>query len=234
MNSIYLSSTFINRYFGEKVMFLVVLGKTYDVSPYDSKRSHPSMDLGVKWDFRCVLFAQTAVNCQDCKFVWAKLYSTVSCSNKMLQRLAVTNPNDKMDPHGVNPTFSIFLPTPFLVATQGLGATAPLEKDLRIPCLEIIVFTNWKTGIGLSKECYQKWNERLSCLTLIVLTIWKTGIGLSKSVLSKKRHKILEDCSSYIKIKIRMLKGLSIGQFQSWQKVGNSKLQIGLMGANTN
>ena len=45
---------------------------------------------------------------------------------KMLQRLAVTNPkNDKMDPHGVNPTLSIFLPTPFPVAMQGLGATAP-------------------------------------------------------------------------------------------------------------
>jgi len=44
----------------------------------------------------------------------------------MLQRLAVTNPkNDKMDPHGVNPTLSIFLPTPFPVAMQGLGATAP-------------------------------------------------------------------------------------------------------------
>ena len=46
----------------------VFLGKTYDVSPYDSQRSHPSMDLGVKWDL-CVLFVQTAVNCQDCKFV---------------------------------------------------------------------------------------------------------------------------------------------------------------------
>ena len=58
----------------------------------------------------------------------------------MLQKLAVTNPkNDKMDPHGVNPTLSIFLPTPFPVAMQGLGATAPWEKDLRIPCLEIIV-----------------------------------------------------------------------------------------------
>ena len=43
-------------------------GKTYDVSPYDSQRSHPSMDLGVEWDL-CVLFVQTAVNCQDCKFV---------------------------------------------------------------------------------------------------------------------------------------------------------------------
>ena len=111
---------------------------------------------------------------------------TVSCSNKMLQRLAVTNPkNDKMDPHGVNPTLSIFLQTPFPVAMQGLGATAPWEKDLRIPCLEIIVFTNWKTGIGLSKECYQKWYARLSCLEFIVLTKWKTGIGLSKRVLSK-------------------------------------------------
>ena len=145
----------------------------------------------------------------------------------MLQRLAVTNPkNDKMDPHGVNPTLSIFLPTPFPVAMQGLGATAPWEKDLRIPCLEIIVFTNWKTGIGLSKECYQKWYARLSCLEFIVLTKWKTGIGLSKSVLSKKKHKILEDYSSYIKIKIRMLKGLSIGRFQLWQKVRKIKIAI--------
>ena len=47
---------------------VVFLGKTYDVSPYDSQRSHPSMDLGVKWDL-CVLFVQTAVKCQDCKFV---------------------------------------------------------------------------------------------------------------------------------------------------------------------
>ena len=41
-----------------------ILGKMYDVSQYDSQRSHPSMDLGVKWEF-----VQTAVNCQDCKFV---------------------------------------------------------------------------------------------------------------------------------------------------------------------
>ena len=46
----------------------VFLGKTYDVSQYDSQRSHPSMDLGVKWDL-CVLFVQTTVKCQDCKFV---------------------------------------------------------------------------------------------------------------------------------------------------------------------
>ena len=58
----------------------------------------------------------------------------------MLQRLAVTNPkNDKMDPHGVYPTLAIFLQTLFPVAMQGLGATAPREKDLCIPCLEIIV-----------------------------------------------------------------------------------------------
>ena len=49
-------------------MPLVFLGKRYDVSPYDSQRSHSSMDLGVKWDL-CVLFVQTAVKCQDCKFV---------------------------------------------------------------------------------------------------------------------------------------------------------------------
>ena len=75
----------------------------------------------------------------------------------MLQRLAVTNPkNDKMDPHGVSPTLSIFLPIPFPVAMQGLGATAPQEKDLRMPYLEFLVFTKFKTGIGLSKECCQK------------------------------------------------------------------------------
>ena len=46
-------------------IYMVLWGKTYDVSPYDSQRSHPSMDLGVKWDL-CVLFVQTGVNCQDC------------------------------------------------------------------------------------------------------------------------------------------------------------------------
>ena len=29
---------------------MVFLGKTYDVSPYDSQRSHPLFDLGVKWN----------------------------------------------------------------------------------------------------------------------------------------------------------------------------------------
>ena len=110
------------------------------------------------------------MKCQDCKFVWANC--TVYCSNKMLQRLAVTNPkNDKMDPHGVNPTLSIFLPTPFPVAMQGLGATAPWEKDLRIPCLEIIVFTNWKTGIGLSKECYLDTKMRQKTFNLSLLKV---------------------------------------------------------------
>ena len=45
------------------------MGKTY-VSQYDSQRSHPLIDLGVKLDL-CVLFVQTAMKCQDCKFVWA-------------------------------------------------------------------------------------------------------------------------------------------------------------------
>ena len=44
---------------------MVFLGKTYNVSQYDS---HPSMNLGVKWDL-CILFVKTAVKCQDCKFV---------------------------------------------------------------------------------------------------------------------------------------------------------------------
>ena len=44
----------------------------------------------------------------------------------MLQGLDVTNPkNDKMDPHGVNLTLSIFLQTPFPLAMEGMGATAP-------------------------------------------------------------------------------------------------------------
>ena len=69
-----MSSSFLFVFF--VFLYLVVLGKTYDVSPYDSQRSHPSMDLGVKWDL-CVLFVQTAVNCQDCKFVWVKLMMEV-------------------------------------------------------------------------------------------------------------------------------------------------------------
>ena len=44
----------------------------------------------------------------------------------MLQRPAVMNTkNDTMDPPGVNRALSIFLPTPFPIAMQGLGATAP-------------------------------------------------------------------------------------------------------------
>ena len=45
-----------------------ILGKTYNVSPYESQRSHPSINLGVKLDL-CVLFVLTAVRCQDCKLV---------------------------------------------------------------------------------------------------------------------------------------------------------------------
>ena len=33
-----------------QVFSKVFLGKTYDVSPYDSQRSHPSINLGVKLD----------------------------------------------------------------------------------------------------------------------------------------------------------------------------------------
>ena len=46
---------------------MVFLVKTYDVSPYDSQRSHPSMDLG-EVGFVCPV-VQTAVKCQDCKIV---------------------------------------------------------------------------------------------------------------------------------------------------------------------
>ena len=31
-----------------KSLLMILLEKTYYVSPYDSQRSHPSMDLGVK------------------------------------------------------------------------------------------------------------------------------------------------------------------------------------------
>ena len=37
---------------------MVFWGKTYDVSPYDSQRLHPSMNLDVQWDL-CVQFVQT-------------------------------------------------------------------------------------------------------------------------------------------------------------------------------
>ena len=41
----------------------VFWGKIHDVSQCHSQRSHPSMNLGVKWDL-CVLFVRTAVKCQ--------------------------------------------------------------------------------------------------------------------------------------------------------------------------
>ena len=45
---------------------------------------------------------------------------------KMLQCLAVTFPkNDRMDPHGVYPILSIFLPTPSPMAMQGTEAATP-------------------------------------------------------------------------------------------------------------
>ena len=51
-----------------------ILGKTYDVSPYDSQRSHPSISLGVMLDF-CVLFVQSAVKVSGLQICLSKLYS---------------------------------------------------------------------------------------------------------------------------------------------------------------
>ena len=50
--------------------------------------------------------------------------------DKMLQRLAVTFPNNnRIDPHGVVPTLPIFLLIPSAIAMQGLDATTPYEKN---------------------------------------------------------------------------------------------------------
>ena len=112
------------RYYGEKhMMFLHMIHK------------HPSMNLGVKWDLY-VLFVQTAVKCQDCKFVWANC--TVYCSNKMLQRLVVTNPkNDKVNPHGVNPTLSIFFQTPIPSSLNVCSSLLELALQLHL-CLSCL------------------------------------------------------------------------------------------------
>ena len=143
----------------------------------------------------------------------------------MLQRLAVTNPkNDKMDPHGVNPTLSIFLPTPFPVAMQGLGATAPWEKDLRIPCLEIIVFTNWKTGIGLSKRVLSKVICKIILPRIHCFDQMENWNRTFKKRVVKKETQDFRRLLFIHQIKIRMLKGLSIGRFQSWQKVRKFKI----------
>ena len=134
---------------------MIFWGKTYDVSPYDSQRSHISINLMISWTSLSHLY-KLLWNCQDCKFVW----------DKCTVRLAVTNhKNDRIDQHSVNPTLSISLTTPFPVATQGLDATAPREKNLLIPNLEFIVFTKLKTGIGrvLSKNYFHtsksKWKR---------------------------------------------------------------------------
>ena len=65
---LYISKPSSERFNYTNTHNMIFWGETYDVSPYDSQRSHPSMNLGVKWDL-CVLFVQTAVKCQDCKFV---------------------------------------------------------------------------------------------------------------------------------------------------------------------
>ena len=143
----------------------------------------------------------------------------------MLQRLAVTNPkNDKMDPHGVNPTLSIFLPTPFPVAMQGLGATAPWEKDLCIPCLEIIVFCqleNWNRTFKRvsSKVICKIILPRIHCFDQ--MENWNRTF---KKRVVKKETQDFRRLLFIHQIKIRMLKGLSIGRFQSWQKVRKFKI----------
>ena len=49
-------------------------------------------------------------------------------------------------------------PTPFPVAKRGYDATAPREKDLRVTCLEFIVFGIGlpKAVVGISLGCRQK------------------------------------------------------------------------------
>ena len=53
---------------------MIFWGKTYDVSPYDSQRSHPSMNLGVKLDL-CVPVVQTAVEMSGLQICLSQLYS---------------------------------------------------------------------------------------------------------------------------------------------------------------
>ena len=48
---------------------MIFLGKTYDLSPYDSQ----SLNLGVKLDL-CVLFVQTAVKMSGLQICLSQLY----------------------------------------------------------------------------------------------------------------------------------------------------------------
>ena len=128
----------------------------------------------------------------------------------MLQRLAVTNPkNDKMDPHGVNPTLSIFLPTPFPVAMQGLGATAPhtLPRNHCFYQLE-----NWNRTFKrvLSKVICKIILPRTHCFDQ--MENWDRTF---KKRVVKKETQDFRRLLFIHQIKIRMLKGLSIGRFQS-------------------
>ena len=72
------------------------------------------------------------------------------------------------------PILEIFLKRSVL-QTKIIFTDHCVVTDLCIPCLKFIVFSIWKTRIGLSKECCQKWNTRLSCLEWIVFTEWKTA-----------------------------------------------------------
>ena len=55
-------------------LVVVFLGKTYDVSPYDSQRSHPLMDLGVKWDL-CVLCCTNCCEMSRLQICLRELYT---------------------------------------------------------------------------------------------------------------------------------------------------------------
>ena len=98
-----------------------------------------------------------------------------------------------MDPYDVNPTLSIFLPTPFPVAMQGLGATSPhtmpryhcfyqlenwnmtfkrvLSKVIcKIILPRIYCFDQMETGIGRFKQRYWDFpREKFDKMSLMII-----------------------------------------------------------------
>ena len=78
-------------------------------------------------EFRCQVTLVHPVSKNCCEMASFQTLSKLIVQlsfKKRLQRLAVKfSEYDKMDQHGVNPTLSIFLSTPFPVAMQGLDAT---------------------------------------------------------------------------------------------------------------
>ena len=53
---------------------MILWGETYDISPYDLQRSHPSINLDVKLDL-CVPFVKTAVKISELQICLSQLYS---------------------------------------------------------------------------------------------------------------------------------------------------------------